>query len=86
MPLPELRMLGNAVSAAHDVGKLPEKLLLLSAMMVSLGNAFAPPHSVGRVPSRLLSVSVSSLQKSEGDQDCVSMARWTLTLSHASGM
>ena len=59
-------MLANAVLAAQDAGKLPEKLLLLSAMMVSLGNALAPPHSVGRVPSRLLSVSVSSLHRLKG--------------------
>lgn len=65
MPLPEFRMLGNAVLAAQDSGKLPEKLLLLSAMMVSLENGFTPPHSAGRAPSRLLSVSVSSLQEPE---------------------
>lgn len=61
MPLPELRMAGNDELAAQASGKLPEKLLLLRAMIVSLGSALAPPHVDGRLPPKVLSVSVNSL-------------------------
>ena len=39
IPLPDPRMLGNAVPDAQASGKAPLTLLLLSAMMPSLGNA-----------------------------------------------
>ena len=39
MPLPDPRMLGNAVPDAQVSGNAPLMLLLLSAMMPSLGNA-----------------------------------------------
>lgn len=54
-------MAGNDELAAQASGKLPEKLLPLRAMIVSLGSALAPPHVDGRLPPKVLSVSVNSL-------------------------
>ena len=50
MPLPEPRMLGNAVPEAQASGKVPLTLLLLSARMASLGRALFWPQLGGRVP------------------------------------
>ena len=63
MPLPEPRMLGNAVPEAHASGNVPLTLLLLSARMASLGRALFWPQLGGSVPLIWLPANVSSLRR-----------------------
>ena len=55
-------MEGKDELAAHAAGKLPVRLLPLSAMIASFGNALACPQVSGRAPCSALSVSVINLR------------------------
>ena len=60
MPFPVPFIAGKEPGAAQEVGNVPVRLLLLSAIICIKGRAPAP-HSGGRVPVSSFSVIVNSL-------------------------